>query len=111
MTTALVVIFVALQILDAVTTRLGQKASPTIVEGNMRLVALREKLRPFTNARWAWLVIAKVIAIAIVVGFHYLGWWDLRWRGLPAFAVLIVLDSFYAVIVVSNYNLYRDARR
>jgi hypothetical protein len=109
MTLALVVIFVVLQILDAVSTRLGQKQAG-VVEDNDGLVLLAEKLRSITNARWAWLLIAKLFAIAIVVGFHWLGWWDLRWQGIPLAACLIVVNAVYMVVVYRNFAIYRQQK-
>jgi ABC-type siderophore export system fused ATPase/permease subunit len=81
---------VILQILDAGTTYVVIKRGGA--EGNPLLVGLQARLRAITGSRWAWLVIAKIVALALVAYLYYSG----------AATVLNVLCVVYLVVIVNN---------
>jgi hypothetical protein len=85
---------IALQVADLLTTYYIIKNGGR--EVNPLLVKLAELTKTFTNARWAWLVIAKVFGAA---GSIYVA---LTW---PDGAIGLIV--IYSLVVVSNLNEIR----
>jgi len=82
---------IVLQVLDALTTywiirKGGHEMNPV-------LIWLAEKLKRVTNAKWAWLVIAKLsVAGMAVAAFPYMDEW-----------LKLALCGFYVLVVVWNF--------
>jgi len=89
-TTHYIIILVALQLADLLTTWYalrnggGREANPVLIK-------LAEVTRLFTNAKWAWLVIAKIVGSAISVYVAY-----------GSEIGSIILSIFYAGIIINN---------
>lgn len=81
---------VILQILDAGTTYVAIKRGGK--EANPLLAGLQARLRAITGSRWAWLVIAKIVALAAGAYLYYSG----------AATALNVLCVVYVVVVTNN---------
>jgi hypothetical protein len=89
-TTHYIVILVALQLADLLTTwyalrnGYGKEANPVLVK-------LAEFTKLFTNAKWAWLVIAKILGAVLCVFVAY-----------SSELGSILLSLFYAGIIINN---------
>ena len=89
-TTHYIIILVALQLADLLTTwyalhkGYGKEANPVLIQ-------LAEVTRLFTNAKWAWLVIAKIVGAAVSVYVAY-----------GSEILSIILSIFYAGITINN---------
>ena len=88
---------IGLQIADALTTYLIIKRGGR--ELNPVLLWFAEKLKSITNAKWAWLVIAKILAAAAAIAaFPYMPEW-----------LQLALCVFYLFVVVRNgMVMWRD---
>jgi hypothetical protein len=91
MTTAhYITILVALQLADLLTTwyalrnGVGREANPVLIK-------LAEFTKLFTNAKWAWLVIAKIVGAAVSVYVAY---------GSELASILLLI--FYVVVIANN---------
>lgn len=89
--TTILALLIGLQIADAITTykiisRGGREVNPVLVK-------LAELTRLFTNAKWAWLVIAKAVGIAASI-YIALAWPS----GAPVFVLL------YVWVVIHNID-------
>jgi hypothetical protein len=88
--TAFVTILVALQLADLLTTwyalskGYGKEANPVLIK-------LAEFTKLFTNAKWAWLVIAKILGAVLCVFVAY-----------DSKILSIILSIFYAGIIINN---------
>ena len=88
--TTYIIILVALQVADLLTTWYairkggGREANPVLIK-------LAEFTKLFTNAKWAWLVIAKVVGAAVSVYVAY--------GSEPASILLLI---FYVVVIANN---------
>ena len=83
---------IILQIFDAYTTYKAIKQGGR--EINPFLVKLADVLKPITNAKWAWLFIAKLVAV--VAGYV------LYVMNQPE--ALVVLCVFYIYVVFHNFR-------
>jgi hypothetical protein len=89
----------AIAIFDAGTTyviikRGGREVNPVLVE-------LAKFLARFTNAKWAWLVIAKVVG-------HCVMWWLFT---AGQYVALNITIAIYCAVIVSNfYQITRQKR-
>ena len=81
---------VALQVADLLTTWYairngrGREANPVLIK-------LAEFTRLFTNAKWAWLVIAKIVGAALSVYVAY---------GSELASIILLI--FYVVVIANN---------
>jgi len=97
-TTHYIIILVALQLADLLTTwyairnGIGSEANPVLIK-------LAEFTKLFTNAKWAWLVIAKIVGVLLSVYVAY-GWAE----------VAVILIAVYVAIVANNLNVIRKGR-
>ena len=88
--TTYIIMLISLQVADLLTTwyalhkGYGKEANP-------RLVKFAEFTKLFTNAKWAWLVIAKVVGAAVSVYVAY--------GSEPASILLLI---FYVVVIANN---------
>ena len=103
---SLVLLLVLLQLADAVLTRLIIKSGGR--EMNPLLVRLDQWLREEfeTGARWAWLAVAKGVAIAAILGAYVLGAWHTPEGGVLLGALMI----YYAMVVRHNWREYREVK-
>ena len=83
---------IILQIFDAYTTYRIIKAGGK--ELNKVLVKLAELLKPITNAKWAWLAVAKLIAIAAGFLIYQAG----------AVEVMAIMCAFYVYVCFNNFR-------
>ena len=89
-TTHYIIMLVALQAADLLTTWYairkggGREANPVLIK-------LAEFTKLFTNAKWAWLVIAKVVGAAVSVYVAY---------GSELASILLLI--FYVVVIANN---------
>ena len=85
-----IIMLVALQVADLLTTWYalrnggGREANPVLIK-------LAEFTKLFTNAKWAWLVIAKIVGAALSVYVAY-----------GSEVGSIILSIFYAGIIINN---------
>jgi hypothetical protein len=89
-TTHYIIILVALQLADLLTTWYALR-NGIGTEANPVLIKLAEFTKRFTNAKWAWLVIAKIVGAAISVFVAY-----------SSELASILLSLFYAGIIINN---------
>ena len=88
--TTYIITLVALQVADLLTTWYalrnggGREANPVLIK-------LAEFTKLFTNAKWAWLVIAKVVGAAVSVYVAY---------GSELASILLLI--FYVVVIANN---------
>ena len=88
--TTYIIMLVALQVADLLTTWYalrnggGREANPVLIK-------LAEFTKLFTNAKWAWLVIAKVVGAAVSVYVAY---------GSELASILLLI--FYVVVIANN---------
>ena len=81
---------IALQVADLLTTwyairnGVGREANPVLIK-------LAEVTKLFTNAKWAWLVIAKIVGAILCVFVAY-----------SSEILSIILLIFYAGIIINN---------
>ena len=80
---------IALQVADLLTTYYILKNGGR--EVNPVLIWLAELTKTFTNAKWAWLVIAKVVGAAVSVYVAY---------GSELASILLLI--FYVVVIANN---------
>lgn len=85
---------IALQILDAMTTYGALKAGG--YEANPVLIWLAKRLRSVTDAKWAWLAIAKLFAAGCCL-----------WLANNSTTMSIIVIAVYASVVVNNALLIR----
>ena len=88
--TTYIIILVLLQLADLLTTWYairnggGREANPVLIK-------LAEFTKLFTNAKWAWLVIAKILGAVLCVFVAY-----------GSEILSIILSIFYAGITINN---------
>jgi len=88
--TTYIITLVALQVADLLTTWYalrnggGREANPVLIK-------LAEFTKLFTNAKWAWLVIAKILGAVLCVFVAY-----------GSEIGSIILSIFYAGIIINN---------
>ena len=88
--TTYIIMLVALQVADLLTTWYalrnggGREANPVLIK-------LAEFTKLFTNAKWAWLVIAKIVGAAVSVYVAY---------GSELASILLLI--FYVVVIANN---------
>jgi hypothetical protein len=88
--TTYIIMLVALQVADLLTTWYairnggGREANPVLIK-------LAEFTKLFTNAKWAWLIIAKIVGAALSVYIAY-----------GSEVGSIILSIFYAGIIINN---------
>jgi len=95
----------ALQIADLLTSYYAGHVGA--FESNQRLVWLAEKLKRLTNAKWAYLVIAKLFAVIVIQGAY----WSGLLTGKYDIAVIAGACVFYAGITLNNWNVYQQIER
>jgi hypothetical protein len=89
-TTHYIIVLAALQVADLLTTwyalhkGYGKEVNPVLIK-------LAEFTKLFTNAKWAWLVIAKVVGAAVSVYVAY---------GSELASILLLI--FYVVVIANN---------
>ena len=89
-TTHYIIMLVALQVADLLTTWYalrnggGREANPVLIK-------LAEFTKLFTNAKWAWLVIAKIVGAAGSVYVAY---------GSELASIILLI--FYVVVIANN---------
>ena len=89
-TTHYIIMLVALQAADLLTTWYairnggGREANPVLIK-------LAEFTKLFTNAKWAWLVIAKILGAVLCVFVAY-----------DSEILSIILSIFYVVVIANN---------
>ena len=89
-TTHYIIMLVSLQVADLLTTWYairnggGREANPVLIK-------LAEFTKLFTNAKWAWLVIAKIVGAAGSVYVAY---------GSELASIILLI--FYAVVIANN---------
>jgi hypothetical protein len=88
--TTYIIMLVALQVADLLTTWYALRNGEGR-EANQVLIKLAEFTRLFTNAKWAWLVIAKIVGAALSVYIAY-----------NSEIGSIILSIFYAGIIINN---------
>jgi hypothetical protein len=91
--------YIALQVVDAVTTYIAIKKGA--YESNKMLAKLATLMQRWTNAKWAWLFVAKVVAVAAGASLFY----------MQQVEVLIALNMFYVYVAANNIKTIRSSRK
>lgn len=101
----IVQILILLQLADLVTTYLAIRAGG--YETNPRLIELAGFLKRFTNAKWAWLLLAKLGAAIALDGIYQAGWMT----GEYDIVALYIAAVIYLAIILNNLGVWRRLRQ
>lgn len=99
--TFLLFVLLLIQALDAYTTRWGIKRGA--YEDNPVPAGLQRFLAGFTNARWAWLAIAKAVGVGASILAYNAG-------GLEFYVASTLILALYTKILINNFKVMERVR-